>query len=93
MLQAVRMRVGHLFSGSRYLTPFEYPFIYMIKKAEESAENGHALLENFFAPEYILWLRIPPKVPISPLQKQRLMELIEERDHFGIREFMKGLNN
>jgi hypothetical protein len=64
-----------------------------IRMAAEDPEKDHALLENLFAPEYIIWLRIPPKVPIDPFQKQQLLELIEDRDHFGIREFVKILDN
>lgn len=60
---------------------------------EENFEDGRELLERVFSPGYFVLLRIPDSIELSPAQKQVLNELIEDRNHFGIREFVKKLNN
>jgi hypothetical protein len=54
-------------------------------------ETDHELLESFMGPGYFVLQRIHTKIKLQPAQKQELMHLIEDRNHFGIWEFVNRL--
>ncbi len=57
----------------------------------ENFETDHEMLESFMGPGYFVLQRIKDKVALAPSQKQELMELIEDRNHFGIWAFVSSL--
>lgn len=61
------------------------------KISAQEINTDHDLLKNIFGAQYFVLLRIKDKVTLSLSQKEELIMLIEERNHFAIWAFVREL--
>ena len=58
-----------------------------------SYKTDYEMLQGAFSDGYFILRRIKNKILLTANQKDKLEELIYERDHFDILWFVKGLRN
>ena len=56
-------------------------------------KTDYEMLKSAFSEGYFILRRIKNKILLNTNQKEKLEELIYERDHFDILWFVKGLRN
>ena len=61
--------------------------------ALSSHKTDYEMLQGAFSDGYFILRRIKNKILLTANQKDKLEELIYERDHFDILWFVKGLRN